>query len=144
MYQNILCLLGNGQDADQVLARACAARDHFRAKLFLLTVVDFLPVTGAEDAMLSTPLVMADELQKQAQTRMRKFATSAGLEPGNTAVVQGELAQEAGRCAQDWQIDLIVLGKHERSGLSSWFNHAEDDVLHGCPCDLLAVHLCDQ
>ncbi len=141
MYHSLLCLLGNGPDADQVLARACAARDTFGAQLFLLQVVEFLPVSGAEDAMLATPLILADEMESQAREAMQKHARKAGVDLAKTEVVQGDFLQETTRFAKTHDIDLIITGKHERHGFSAWFNHAEDDVLHSSPCDLLAVHL---
>ncbi len=143
MYKRLLCLLGNGPDAHKVLERACAARDTFGAELFLLQVVEFLPVSGAEDAMLATPLVLADEMEAQARKSMEAHAQKAGVDSANTEVVQGDFLQETSRYAKAHEIDLIVTGKHERHGFSAWFNHAEDDVLHSSPCDLLAVHLAD-
>lgn len=143
MYKRLLCLLGSGPDAHQVLRRACTARDTFGAQLYLLQVVEFLPVSGAEDAMLATPLVLADEMEAQARKSMEALAKAAGVEPACTAVIQGDFLQETTRFAKQHQVDLIIAGKHERQGFSAWFNHAEDDVLHCSPCDLLAVHLSD-
>ncbi len=37
--------------------------------------------------------------------------------------------------------DLIVIGSHERHGLSILVNLTEDTVLHAAPCDVLAVRL---
>jgi universal stress protein A len=37
--------------------------------------------------------------------------------------------------------DLIVLGSRERHGLSILVNLTEDTVLHGAPCDVLAVRV---
>lgn len=141
MYKRLLCLIGNGPDAQKVLARACTARDTFGAELFLLQVVEFLPVSGAEDAMLATPLILADEMEAQARKAMETRAKEAGVDLAKTEVVQGDLLQETTRFAKNHEIDLIIAGKHERHGFSAWFNHAEDDVLHSSPCDLLAVHL---
>ncbi|MEN8720531.1 MAG: universal stress protein [Oceanococcaceae bacterium] len=143
MYKRLLCLLGNGPDAEAVLARACAARDCFGAELHLLQVVEFLPVSGAEDAMLATPLVLADEMEEQARAQMSERAAAAGVDAAHVRVVQGDFLQEILRYTRDADIDLVVAGKHERRGLSAWFNHAEDDVLHASSCDLLAVHLAD-
>ena len=141
MYRRLLCMLGTGADADRVLQRAITARDTFSAQLFLLRVVEFLPVSGAEDAMLATPLVLADQMEAQAREQMQLWAQTAEVPAEQTRVAQGDLMQEAERCVQDWDIDLIVLGKHERHGFSSWFNQSEDDILHGSRYDLLAVHL---
>lgn len=141
MYKKLLCLLGNSPDSAEVLKRACQARDQFSAQLHLLQVVEFLPVSGAEDAMLATPLVLADEMEAQAKEAMKRWAAQAQIDESATAVVQGDFLLETVRYATKNGIDLIVAGKHERHGLSAWFNHAEDDVLHSAPCDILAIHL---
>lgn len=141
MYKRLLCLIGNGPDADQVLRRACEACDIFGAELLLLRVVEFLPVTGAEDAMLATPLVMADEMEAQAREQVEQLAKDCGISTELASVVQGEFVDEVARYVNQHQVDLVVAGKHERRGLAAWFNHAEDDILHGSPCDILAVHL---
>ena len=56
------------------------------------------------------------------------------MESGN---VKGEIL----RVARELQADLIVIGAHERHGLSILVNLTEDTVLHGSPCDVLAVRL---
>jgi universal stress protein A len=45
------------------------------------------------------------------------------------------------RCAREGGFDLIVIGCHERHGLSILVNLTEDTVLHAAPCDVLAVRL---
>jgi universal stress protein A len=45
------------------------------------------------------------------------------------------------RAARAGGHDLIVIGNHERHGLSILVNLTEDAVLHAAPCDVLAVHL---
>ena len=45
------------------------------------------------------------------------------------------------RVAREGAFDLIVIGSHERHGLSILVNLTEDTVLHNAPCDVLAVRL---
>ena len=45
------------------------------------------------------------------------------------------------RAARTGNHDLIVIGSHERHGLSILVNLIEDAVLHAAPCDVLAVRL---
>ncbi len=43
--------------------------------------------------------------------------------------------------ARECGADLIVLGCRERHGLSILVNFTEDTVLHGAPCDVLALRV---
>ena len=45
------------------------------------------------------------------------------------------------RLARESHADLILLGSRERHGLSILVNLVEDTVLHGAPCDVLAVRV---
>jgi universal stress protein A len=45
------------------------------------------------------------------------------------------------RTARSGTHDLIVIGSHERRGLSILVNLTEDTILHAAPCDVLAVRL---
>ena len=48
------------------------------------------------------------------------------------------LIRAAGAIAES---DLIVIGSRERHGMSILVNLTEDTVLHGAPCDVLAVRI---
>jgi universal stress protein A len=37
--------------------------------------------------------------------------------------------------------DLVVIGSHGRHGLEAFFGSTSNEVVHGTPCDVLAVHL---
>ena len=41
----------------------------------------------------------------------------------------------------DKRFDLIVVGSHGRHGLALLLGSTANDVLHGAPCDVLAVRL---
>jgi universal stress protein A len=45
------------------------------------------------------------------------------------------------RVARERHADLIVIGSRERHGMSILVNFTEDTVLHGAPCDVLAVRV---
>ena len=46
-----------------------------------------------------------------------------------------------GNRATEQACDLIVVGSHGRHGLALLLGSTANDVLHGAPCDVLAVHL---
>jgi len=53
----------------------------------------------------------------------------------------GDVKTEIVRIARKREADLIVVGSHERHGLSAVFDFVEDAVLHKAPCDVLAIRV---
>ena len=147
MYKSILALVALNPESHQVIQRAKALSEQFSARLQLLHVVEYVPLTGTEDAMITAPIPIGEELEKQARLYMAKLAQEFELKAEQIAVVTGDLSAELeARSKSDAAhagVDLVVVGNHSRSGFSAWFNHAEDEVLHRCGCDLLAVKLSD-
>ncbi|WP_313899138.1 universal stress protein [Leclercia adecarboxylata] len=45
------------------------------------------------------------------------------------------------RLAKKQGCDLIVVGSHGRHGLALLLGSTANDILHGAPCDVLAVRL---
>ena len=56
----------------------------------------------------------------------------------------GQPRQEIHHLAKEHECDLIVVGSHGRHGLALLLGSTANDVLHGAPCDVLAVHLVKQ
>jgi universal stress protein A len=63
------------------------------------------------------------------------------LPPDAGNVEAGSAKTEILRYAREQGSDLIVLGCRERHGLSILLHRTEDTVLHGAPCDVLAVRV---
>ncbi len=141
MYQSILCLVALNENSRRVVKQAKALAEHFGAELRLLHVVEYVPLTGTEDAMLTAPIPIAEELESQARAFVAQLTEEFSINPASANVVNGDLTTELETRIQQGGIDLVVIGNHCRSGLSALFNHAEDTVLHRCACDMLAVSL---
>ncbi len=141
MYQSVLCLVATNDESRPLVAQAQKLAAQFGASLRLLHVVEYVPLTGTEDAMLTAPIAMGEELEKQAREFMSGLASEFQIEAGQTQVVSGDLSAELETAIQAQGIDLVVIGNHCRRGFSAFFNHAEDEVLHHCACDLMAINL---
>lgn len=141
MYQSILCLVATNQDSRRLVTRAQQLAQHFQARLRLLHVVEYVPLTGTEDAMLTAPIAMGEELEKQAREFMHSLTQEFSIDAQDAQVISGDLTVELENALKTSDIDLVVIGNHRRSGFSTFFNHAEDEVLHRCASDLIAVNL---
>ena len=141
MYQSVLCLIALNDECSRVLERAQRISEKCGAELQVLHVVEYVPLTGTEDAMLTAPISIGDELEERARKVVGELADKHGVPADRVRVVSGDLLSELQSTVAQYKIDLVVVGNHSRKGLAAIFNHAEDMILHRSGCDLLAVQL---
>ncbi|HEV7631596.1 MAG TPA: universal stress protein [Steroidobacteraceae bacterium] len=141
IYRRILAVLDLGEDGSDVARRALAiSQSCGNAQLELLHVVEYVPVEPLSDSLM--PAVQIEsELLERARQRMAALAQSLGASDVPWNVEAGNVKTEIVRIAREKSCDLIVIGSRERHGLSILVNLTEDTVLHGAPCDVLAVRL---
>jgi universal stress protein A len=139
-YKKLLVLLDLSEDSEQV---AIAARDmaaHSKASMVVLHVVEFVPVEPLGESLMPTAQI-EDELINRSRGQLATLITRLGLGNATGRVEAGNTKSEILRVAEEEQVDLIVLGSHERHGLAILVNFTEDTVLHAAHCDVLAVRL---
>jgi universal stress protein A len=140
-YNRILAVVDLSSASRRVVARAlqmAAGAPH--TPLTLLHVVEFVPVEPLSDSLLPAVQIEAELLQ-QARQQLAALASAYGPATPAWEVCSGHVKSEIVRYARDGGFDLIVIGSHERHGLSIFVNLTEDTVLHAAPCDVLAVRL---
>ena len=76
-----------------------------------------------------------------ARERLRQYAREEGLDHAEQHVSSGYTKQEILDQADAIGADLIVVGSHGRHGLALLLGSTANAVLHGAPCDVLAVRL---
>ncbi len=140
LYRNVLAVVDLGPDSHAVARRARQVAADPAARLTLLHVVEFVPAEPLSDALLPTVQIEA-ELLERARARLDALVAELGEPACRAEVTTGNVKAEITRFARDGQHDLIVIGSHERHGLSILVNLTEDTVLHAAPCDVLAVRL---
>jgi universal stress protein A len=139
-YRKILAVLDLTDDSPSVARRALAiAQGDAGTSLTLLHVVEYVPVEPLSDSLM--PAVQIEsELLESARARMTALVSTLAPAP-QWRVAVGNVKSEIVRHAREEGYDLIVIGSHERHGLSILVNLTEDTVLHAAPCDVLAVRL---
>ena len=139
-YRRILAAIDLTQDSRAVAGRACDIARASGGSVHLLHVLQIVPIEPIGDS-----LVPVLQLNENAMTRTRgeisALASELGLSADAVSVEAGNAKSEILRCARRLNSDLIVLGCRERHGLSLLIHRTEDSVLHGAPCDVLAVRV---
>lgn len=142
-YRHILCAVDLSEENVAVASRAAELAKYYQAKLSLLHVVEYIPIDLANELVLPQQQEIEQQLVVQAQSNLDSLAKQIDIEPANKAVVQGSTKSEIVEYAQVNQVDLIVLGRHGRHGISRLLGSVANAVLHHAPCDVLAVKVGD-
>ena len=140
-YRHILCAVDLSEENVAVASRAAELARSYQAKLSLLHVVEYIPIDLANELVLPQQQEIEQQLVAQATAHLRSLASKMGIEPLHEAVVQGSTKSEIIEYAQANQVDLIVLGRHGRHGISRLLGSVANAVLHHATCDVLAVRI---
>lgn len=145
-YQHILLVTDLKNDADFVAAKAKMMMNaNPNAQLSVLHVVkDNMVGFGYELIPASSIYEGADTqrhqtAQKKSQALLKRHDIDHGNININTAISgsEGIISYCHGH-----QVDLMIIGRHERHGLSALFKGTTiDNVLPDINCDVLIVHL---
>ena len=159
MYQRILVALGDEKAVDQkILSEAIAIAQSSKGILNLLHVL-FPPSSGFPDPVYLTAdgmhstvstesfqlyLNQWQTLQKNNQ-KMLDEQSNQLLQQGLTAEwtqAIGDPAKQICKIAKDWQADLILMGRHNRSGIEELLiGSVSNYVMHHAKCSVIAVQI---
>ena len=139
-YRQLLVAIDLTDQSRAIAARSVELARQWGAQVRLLHVIEFVPVEPMSDALV--PVVQIDEqVIARAREQIKALAGTLGLPAESCRVATGNVKGEVLRQARELGADLIVLGCRERHGLSILVNLTEDTVLHGAPCDVLAMRV---
>jgi universal stress protein A len=139
-YRRILAAIDLTQDSRAVAERACEIARAGNGSLQILHVLEFMPIEPMGDSMMPV-IQIDDQMMTRTRAQMDNLTRELGLPPDAGSVETGSAKTEILRYAREQGSDLIVLGCRERHGLSILLHRTEDTVLHGAPCDVLAVRV---
>jgi universal stress protein A len=142
-YSHILLAVDPSDDAGILVHRALQMRAAFSARLSLVHVVELVQVDLSNELVMPQELELDRELLRTADERLRLFAEKHGLGEAPRHVTQGSTRREILRIAEENAADLIMVGSHGRHGIQLLLGSTANAVLHGAPCDVLAVRVGD-
>jgi len=139
-YRQLLVAIDLSDQSRAIAAKSVELARLWQAQLRLLHVIEFVPVEPMSDALV--PVVQIDDqVVARANEQIRALAGALEVAADCCRVATGNVKGEILRQAREVNADLIVLGCRERHGLSILVNLTEDTVLHGAPCDVLAMRV---
>lgn len=140
-YQHILVAVDLTEECDPVMHRAQKLAAASGAKLSVVHIVEPMAMAFGGDVPMDLSMLQQQQFD-QAREHLDKFSGNyPELGSEQCHLAYGQPRQEIHRLAEEQQCDLIVVGSHGRHGLALLLGSTANDVLHGAPCDVLAVRL---
>jgi universal stress protein A len=141
-YQHILLAVDYSVDNDYLANKAKGLAERYQAKLSILHVLDNIPMP---DTNYGTVILLSEDtgydLLEAEKAKLLALGQRLAVANENQWLVWGIPKQEIVQIAAQENIDLIVLGSHERHGLGLLLGSTANSVLQHAPCDVLAVRL---
>ena len=144
IYQHILFAADFSDDALRVGERAREIAQRCGARLSLIHVVEDINISlgGGYELLPVLPELPDEALLREAREMLGELARRLGMEQAETGVINAPSTKEGILdAAREGGVDLIVVGSHGRHGLALLLGSTANAVLHGAPCDVLAVRI---
>ncbi|HSC82611.1 MAG TPA: universal stress protein [Pseudomonas sp.] len=140
-YQHILIAVDLTDECHPVVQRALDIASSSGAKASLVHIIEPMAMAFGGDVPMDLSTLQQQQFD-QAREQLQSFAGHYDeLGSDSRHLVYGQPRQEIHRLAEEQGCDLIVVGSHGRHGLALLLGSTANDVLHGAPCDVLAVRL---
>lgn len=140
-YKRILLALDLSDEGVIVAERTAALATVCGAEVEVLHVVEPIIVDPAYDVLPALPAGYEEELVAVAEKRLKATARRFGWAEDRVKVAVGATKGAILNEAEAGLYDLIVVGSHGRHGLALLLGSTANAVLHGAPCDVLAVRI---
>ena len=139
-YKHLLIGLDLSPESQQVVDRVKQLFADREVKISICHILEPLAFTYGGDIPVDLSDVQV-QLEEQARQRLATLAEQLNVSEEDQHIVLGQPANEMRRMAKEENVDLIIVGSHGRHGLALIFGSTSNSVLHGAPCDVLAVRI---
>lgn len=133
------------ESARHAFAYAVSFAREYGAELYLLHVIEVLPMGYAGELFPAAMTTVVDEISGYASQELQKLADEAvrrGCPTVHPRTVQGKPSAEIARFARDEAIDMIVLGTHGHGVLNrALFGSTADGLMRKAPCPVLVCRM---
>ena len=139
-YKHILVGLDLTSESEEVAKKALLMKHALKAKLSVIHVIEPLSIAYGGDIPMDISNIQ-EQIQETAAKHLGEFSQYLDIEKSNQHLVFGRPEAEIHALASSVDADLIVVGSHGRHGLALLLGSTANGVLHGAPCDVLAIRV---
>lgn len=140
-YKHILLAVDFSNATEVLVQRALTLRQFCGAALSLVHVVEPVVIDPSYDVFPAVPLGLEQDVANKARQQLVLLAEQLSVASEHCYVTLGATKTEILRCAKEHDVDLIIVGSHGRHGVALLLGATASAVLHGAPCDVLAVRI---
>lgn len=140
VYPRILLAVDLSDESDQLIEKTRTIASNNNAELHVIHVIEPLSFAYGGDVPMDLSTTQ-DQLSEHATTNLAQFCQKLEYPVSEQLVITGHTESEIHRIAEEKNCDLIVVGSHGRHGLALLLGSTANGVLHGAPCDVLAVRV---
>ncbi len=140
VYPRILLAVDLSDESDQLISKVCNVATNNNAELTVIHVIEPLSFAYGGDVPMDLSATQ-DQLSEHAKNNLSEFCKKLNYPVAEQLVITGHTESEIHRIAEEKSCDLIVVGSHGRHGLALLLGSTANGVLHGAPCDVLAVRV---
>jgi universal stress protein A len=140
-YEHILVAVDLTEECDPVIRRARDLATASSAKLSLVHIVEPMAMAFGGDVPMDLSQLQQQQFDQSKEKLEKLKQKYPEIDTANSHLTYGQPRQEIHQLAKAQGCDLIVVGSHGRHGLALLLGSTANDVLHGAPCDVLAVRL---
>lgn len=142
-YSKILLAVDFSQGTDRLCLKAASLAKQFSAQLGMVHVVEPIIVDSGYDFLPVSEIDIEDGIVKNAKKQLHALADKHGIPADSINLLRGATKKEILQLARDEAYDLIIVGSHGKHGVALLLGSTANAVLHGAPCDVLAVRIHD-
>lgn len=125
-----------------VAKKARFLADKFKAKLSVIYVVEYLPVTyGTTEFALPFDTNLLEQFEQNAKQTLKHFGKDFKIAETDQYVTTDTLGNSVAKLAQKIKADLIVVGSHGKHGVGLILGSGANSIVHNATCDVLAVRI---
>ena len=140
-YKSVLVAIEHDGSHSDVINKALKLVDNDHTKLYLINVSEPIITDVAMTGEFAFPMDIGDERFDSAKNWMDSVSDTFSIERERCYVIEGDIKTEIIDKAEEINADVIVVGSHERHGLSLLFSSTAGSIIDRIKCDLFAVHV---
>lgn len=140
LYSRVLVAVDLTEECKLVADRAKEIATMSDADLHLIHVIEPITLSYGGDIPMDVSTVQ-ESITDQTEAYIATFSADYQIPFDHQHLVYGRPEREIHRFAMEHEMDVIVVGSHGRHGLALLFGSTANGVLHGAPCDIVAVRV---
>lgn len=137
MYTNILHATDLSQSHYHITERAAEIAKQFNAKLYLLHVIE-LP-TSIQIAQGLGFAELANPVPDDAQTVLSLIGENLDIPAEQQFVEIGSVKEHIFKKVKELNCQLIIIGNHSITGITSYLGSTAHAVVNHAPCDVMTL-----